>query len=255
MPRKTYARRRRTTKKSYAKRSGMRRKRASPKFKSRYNSRPHGGFSSSPFPATLYKVLTYSDDIVPLGVTTAGLPAILDYRGNSMFDPDETGVGSQPKYFDTYCGATGGNAPYGRYNVMASKLVLDIMPDPTLPSAQNLMEVAILPLRGAAGTSPFQNITDMSERPYVKTRVIGNSNASAFTRMTYFCKTKQLFGGQNTNELDFSANYNANPASGNSWRWHIGLVNIQTGALSGAYIRARIKYYVQFTVLNQIATS
>jgi len=255
MPRKTYARRRRTTKKSYAKRSGMRRKRASPKFKFRYNSHPRGGFASSPFPSTLYKVLTYSDDIYPLSVTVAGNPAILDYRGNSMFDPDETGIGSQPKYFDTYCGATAGTSPYGRYNVMASKIVLDIMPDPTLTSAQNLMEVAITPLRGPAGTNAFQDITDMSERPYVKTRIIGNSNSSAFTRMSYFCKTKQLFTGQNANDRDFSADYSANPASAFSWRWHIGLVNIQTGGLPGAYIRARIKYYVQFSSLNEIATS
>lgn len=255
MPRKTYARRRRTTKKSYAKRSGMRRKRASPKFKSRYNSRPHGGFASSPFPATMYKVLTYADDIELMTVGTAGLPVTLDYRGNSLFDPDESGVGSQPKYFDTYCGAPGGTAPYNRYNVLASKITIDIMPNPTLASTSNLMEFGLVPLRNVATIMPFQNITDMSERPYVKTRILGNTNSQSYTRMSYFCKTKQLFSGQNVNDIDFSAGYGANPANINSWRWHLGMVNIQSGVTPSVYVRVRVKYYCQFSFLNNVATS
>jgi len=254
MPRRSYARRR-TTKKPYAKRARMGRKRASPKYKSRFNSRPHGGSASSPFPATMYKVLTYCDDVELITQSVTDVPKVYDYRGNSLYDPDETGAGSQPKYYDTFIGSPGGNAPYTRYNVLASKITIDIMPDPTLASATNLMQLSVMPVRGNAGTNPYTNITDMVERPYSKTRMLGNTGAQAYTRMTYFCKTKQLFTGQNANDLDFGGNYNGSPDTGHVWRWHIGLVNVQDSQTVKCYIRVRIKYYTQFSLLNVVATS
>ena len=49
-----------------------------------------------------------------------------EYRGNSCQDPDLTGIGAQPRYFDTFCGPQDSSAPYGNYNVLASKIIVDI---------------------------------------------------------------------------------------------------------------------------------
>lgn len=49
--------------------------------------------------------------------TQAGANTTQVFRLNSLYDPDQTGAGAQPKYFDTLCAASGGTAPYQYYRV------------------------------------------------------------------------------------------------------------------------------------------
>lgn len=65
------------------------------------------------FPYVDNKLITYS----------SGVPVIQIYRLNSLYDPDYTGTGSQPMFFDNLLGAPSGTAPYGNYKV--TKLAYD----------------------------------------------------------------------------------------------------------------------------------
>jgi hypothetical protein len=49
--------------------------------------------------------------------TAAGTATSQVFRLSSLYDPDFTGAGSQPRYYDTLCAASGGSAPYGYYRV------------------------------------------------------------------------------------------------------------------------------------------
>jgi len=241
--------RKKTGKKPYAKRSGYKKRSTR-----RSKGGPGRGYASAPFPATLYTTLTYVDDINLQTVAIAGVPALREYRGNDIYDPDLTGVGAQPKYTDTLLGDFGGNAPYSKYTVMGSQIIVDIMPDPTLASTADLMQISVMPIRKDTG-SDFIDVIDMTERPFSRSRLLGNTGSKAVSRLTYYASTKQMFAGTNTNSVDFSGSWNATVAAAYTWRWQIGVVNLQPGVITKCYTRVRIKYFVQLTSLNQVAKS
>ena len=68
--------------------------------------------------------LRYVDNFNLTGA--AGVVGANVFRFNSCFDPDLSGVGHQPMYFDQFCGATG-TGPYGRYRVTSAKATVSFM--------------------------------------------------------------------------------------------------------------------------------
>lgn len=66
------------------------------------------------FPSTIITKLRYVDTYTL--TSTTGSMATQIWRANSLFDPDETGVGHQPLYRDEYAGI------YNHYVVLGSKI-------------------------------------------------------------------------------------------------------------------------------------
>lgn len=252
MPYKRYARR---GKKPYAKRSTTTRRR---NFKRKFKAGPprslvtRGTFATTPFPSTLNKVLTYADSFYALNQTVSGSQATVYYSGNSMYDPDIVEAGTQPKYFDTFCGPYGGTAPYRSYRVLASKIRITWMPDPTLAAGSNLMQVYCLPIDSTGGYSPT-DVLDVMERPYCKYAILGNSGAQNQKTMTLFCKTRSIFGTTDPHDADCAADYGTDPPR--KWQWYMGVQNVQPGGISKVLIRVQIKYYCQFFNLNRVLNS
>jgi len=69
------------------------------------------------FPDRLVTILKYSEG--PFSFSGSAAPAAQNFRMNSLFDPNQTGVGHQPSFFDTFAGV------YARYFVRAFKLRVD----------------------------------------------------------------------------------------------------------------------------------
>ena len=76
------------------------------------------------FPDRMVTKLRYVDNFNLTG--SAGVVGANVFRFNSCFDPDLTGVGHQPMYFDQFCGAAG-TGPYGRYRVISAKATVSFM--------------------------------------------------------------------------------------------------------------------------------
>lgn len=93
------------------------------------------------FPDKLVTTLRYVDTIRLTGA--AGVPGANTFRMNSMNDPDLSGVGHQPMYYDQLAGASG-SAPYSRCRVLAAKITVKYMIEnaPSLAAA-NLGPVLI----------------------------------------------------------------------------------------------------------------
>lgn len=77
------------------------------------------------FPDIMPVTFTYSDTrlaTVPTGsVTTAR------FRANSIYDPDISVGGNQPRYYDTLMGDNNTDAPYRRYSVLACRCVATVV--------------------------------------------------------------------------------------------------------------------------------
>ena len=90
---------------------GAKRTKYAPKPKSRSKYPPIVSFKKQPFPAQLWATLRYKATIA---VTLSGGIYTHLFRCNGLYDPDHTGTGHQPLYFDQLMGI------YNHYTVAAS---------------------------------------------------------------------------------------------------------------------------------------
>lgn len=79
----------------------------------------------SPFPPKLWTTLTYTDHATITAI--AGVIGTYTFAANGLYDPNITGTGHQPRYFDTFCGANNTSAPYGSYVVRAARAKVEAM--------------------------------------------------------------------------------------------------------------------------------
>jgi len=251
-PRARNAPRRKTSRKS----TGFRKKRFS-KYRLAGNSGISRGPSSAGFPLRLFKTFTYSGENIKLQQSVTSVPIAYLFRGNSMFDPDSTGIGLQPRWYDTYLGVNSGSCPYNMCTVLASKIIVNIWQDPTLSGTSGSVAgiVAITPYPGTS-TAP-NSLKEIQERASVRYKNVGNANSHAPLTLKHYCKTKALYQGVNPlTNTDFQHAYNGNPSK--VWYWNISAVNVIASAgvnLFSCFITVRIKYYCMLSALNDVADS
>lgn len=88
-------------------------------------SRPSWGqmsYGKGPFPREFFTKLTYGENRVL--TCTSGAITTYQYAMNDCFDPNVTGTGHQPRFFDTLCGADNTSAPYQRFQVYKAKITV-----------------------------------------------------------------------------------------------------------------------------------
>ncbi len=99
----------------------------------------------APFPSRRRTVFRYTDDRA-LAEAAAGAGVAHAYRLNSLYDPDYTGLGNQPMYFDQLVTSSG---PYTKYRVFNTRVKVGFInyssnpvvvgvypsPSPTLPTS------------------------------------------------------------------------------------------------------------------------
>ena len=113
------------------------------------------------FPDRMVTKLRYVDNFNLTG--SAGVVGANVFRFNSCFDPDLSGVGHQPMYFDQFCGATG-TGPYGRYRVTSAKATVSFMQtNPPAIAATNLGPIVVGLRTGAASGLYATNLSGLCE--------------------------------------------------------------------------------------------
>lgn len=217
------------------------------------------GSNSVGFPQRLFKTFTFSSEAIKLAQTVADINKSYQFRGNSIYDPDQSGVGSQPRWVDTYLGANDGTAPYQKVTVLASKITITVWQDPTLSGTVGSVAgiVAVTPYRGES--SAPSNLKEIQERAFVKWVAVNNANSSRPLVLKHYAKTKAVYQGVSPiySPDDFQHAYNANPSS--QWYWAVQCVNLINGgagtSLFSCYFTAQIKYYCLLSSLNDVAAS
>lgn len=191
-------------------------------------------FPGVTWPSMLKCKLQYVDYV---GLTSGITLSYQMYRGNSLFDPDFTGIGHQPRGFDQLA------TLYERYYVGASKIVIR-----TIVNTSNAN--AILAVRAFNSLNvPTETVIDqvMEARGCTYMFIQQQSNSRVISR---YATTSGVMGESRAsikNDKDeWGAPITANPAAGNSWSWALHFQNADLSTSTNCRIWVKITYYCVF---------
>lgn len=201
------------------------------------------------YPDKLVTSLRYVDTFNLTGA--AGAIGANVFRMNSLFDPDFTGLGHQPYFYDQLCGATG-NAPYNKYRVIGSKMTVRfaISNAPSLAAA-NVGPVVVGITTNTSGglyASSVSALMESTNTPYtILEDKSGGNNVK--TLSVTFVPSRDL--GMDVGDDTLAAGYSGNPSStfyGIPWK-----VDTTGNATVIAFVE--IDFRVEFFNRNEVAQS
>lgn len=179
--------------------------------------------------------------------STAGAISFYTFRLNSCYDPDFTGIGNQPRYYDTMCGPiSGGNAPYGIYRVYRATISC-VFNNPNAGTVQGYVAIRVRNDNSASVSG--QGLPAVLELPNQKWKMIGLSSAqNAIVKISYPVSIAKLLTKKDLKDDESTgALYNANPANqAFADIWYIP----SDGSTSTIRFTVKITYDVLFTELT-----
>lgn len=181
--------------------------------------------------------LKYSDDwnLLP---TTADIPYKAFFSACSLYDPDRTGGGHQPKMFDQMC------TYYNHYTVLSAKISVRCINTPSVPMMVFITKTdSISP--GALGTKNQLLEADNTRYCYLSNDTLDKTITSSYSK-------KKTFGKSATDKLTASAT--TNPAD--EIFWQVSAINTKAGETpNNVPIVVNIEYVALFTERVQIDLS
>lgn len=205
-----------------------------------------------PFGKPMYCKLKYASSQYVLNSTAGGISSAQVFRLNSLFDPDYSGVGAQPRYFDTLVGADSTTAPYNKYTVMGCKYIVKFM-----NTTAGLPVYAITSLRPAGIGAPA-SLDEAKERRYCQVKTVPSTGAAVKpTVISGYISIAKLFGldrkaiVQDDNDL-YGAAYNASPS-------RVGYLDIFSQAVGNnntvTQVDVTLIFYCRLRLQNDVANS
>lgn len=162
-------------------------------------------------------------------------------RGNSPYDPDQSGTGNQPNGFDQLVGGI-----YLHYAVIGCKISVICTPA-TVP-----WKVVIVPTQVSTGTNMnYENAIQMAGAKGMITSA-ANAGGNVKTLISY-ARTYSILGLDPTKENSSSAASNSNPA--NQWYWQIIGAPIDGVSTDVCFIEVKITYYCLLSELTMLPQS
>lgn len=160
------------------------------------------------------------------------------YSGNSIFDPDVTGVGGQPTGTDQWFGF------YEHVKVRGCKIELRMLNQTATVGAVDPIEVSLSANRD-------QTAVTFIEQTYAKNKVMGDLGKSTYLSM--YMSAKKVMGRSQLNEKDFRHNSSTNPAE--RWYYIIDWANLNGNLTIDILMTAKITYYCEFFERKNLSDS
>jgi len=137
---------------------------------------------------------------------SAGIAADHVFRINDLYDPDFTGVGHQPRYFDQIFGNTLGSGMYKHFVVLGTKATIMMANSDVLYSQRVGATVR-------DSSTALTSANDCMEAGNSTTRLLGQRDGKGSTTMTIKWSAKKWFGKPNvTTERDLQGSNVGSPA-------------------------------------------
>lgn len=199
------------------------------------------------FPQNLWTTLVYGDSYN----LDSAASYIQQFRMNSLYDPDFTLTGGQPRYYDTLCGADGSTAPYLMYRVHSYNVVVYVNTTSAIPTAVSFTI-------HSSDISPPASLQEAYERvndtKIVRLGALTGSDTLKVLKISG--RVKDILGCKDLADISGTGvNYNANPASPNLIYGTLRLWSISGATPYTATVDTKIMFHSQFYKLNDVADS
>jgi len=189
------------------------------------------------FPKTMAMVHRYCETISLTAL--AGATGRYEFSANGIFDPNITGAGHQPQFFDTLAGI------YNHYVVTASKCKARFSTPTSVVQAQN---VAVFLEDDTSTLSDMDAIQEQADC------VLGQAFAgSAPAVLTKYWDAKKWFGGDPLTDPLMAAATTANPTE--QTYFCLAVKNVDGSVSSNVYVSVEIEYTVVWDELRQLPTN
>lgn len=233
-----YTRKRRT----YRRRAPARRVRRYRRkgFRARFNKLSVNRIKGAGFPDKIFVKLKYVENYTFLTSSQPYYNYI--WRGNSVYDPNYTGTGHQPLYFDQYA------TIYQRYRVHAVKQILEI-------SNYGTQDMVVSTILHSTDVTPWTSLSPMLEQTGARSsKVIPIANQYP-TRIKYFVKSRVALGVSKVeyNDVSYASLVTTNPSR--EFYIHNNFTPSNGTADMGCNVISRMVYYVEFFDRKDIAQS
>lgn len=149
--------------------------------------------------------LRYTDQFL-LDPPSAGVCSDHVFRINSIYDPDFTGVGHQPRYFDQYFGNEDGSGMYKHFVVLGAKVTARM-------SNSDTARPVNVGMRISDSSTAIINPSDYMEAANARTKQLGVVSSGSSTKTIVMkWSAKKWFGKPNvTTERDLQGSNVDNP--------------------------------------------
>jgi len=200
------------------------------------------GTTVSPF-----RKFAYNDEDFTVSLSSITTPSWRLFRGNSLYDPDYTGVGVQPYGLDQLCPIF-----FTSYNVRSSKITIY----PVVNSANTPMfKVVVVPFRET--TIPYTEFTDVMRLPHARSIRFGSlsNQTGRAPKVSSYVSTRQVLGKEEANSPNAIGYYGGNPTE--TWYWYIFFYNNEyaTSTPDVVHFDVKITYYTKLERQVQINES
>jgi len=196
---------------------------------------PGNGFADA-----MFVKLKYVDRVPISSVAVSYAPYV--FRGNSVFDPDQSLGGHQPLYYDQYA------AIYEKYRVIGSSIRLDVINT----SGASALYYVCEPNTDVSTYTSVPQLLEQSRAYSPKIVPIAQRVPSRFTR---YATTRGVLGLTKAQSMDddYCSTVGANPTQ--QWFWNLLFQSMDGTTVVGAEMMVKIVYYVQFFERNLIVQS
>lgn len=186
--------------------------------------------------------LCYADASFDVGVSGATYLTYQVFSGNSIHDPDVTGVGVQPYYFDEY------QAVYERYCVSASKIKLCLFPMTATSTAPYLRVFLFLFI--VSSIFFYTEANDLRQIAGVKEIIVNRDQLFNLksTTISGYRSTRGFRALSTPLDLEYTSTFGTSSAK--RWYWHIITMAPDVGVDQDCYGDVQIDYYCTFDQLK-----
>lgn len=176
-------------------------------------------------PDSFETILEYTD-VVKISSVSAGSAGYI-FRGNSLYDPDYTSTGHQPRYFDQNM------TIYTRYHVVSAQVTLYALGETALFL---VMVPTTDPLTFTTG------VAEQAELPRARVIAVGGSYVMPSKAVTALYTTQGVLGlsSVQVQDLSYSGDVSSNPSS----LWYINLSVF--GPIGSTSVSAHVHVHISY---------
>lgn len=196
-----------------------------------------------PFPPLVVRTVRYVEQFAMIE-TSAGVGFKYNYSPSSLYDPNNSGVGHQPMYFDQLCASTG---PYTRYRALSTRMRITYVTTSSEPTTV-----------GAFITLDSSSVTSLSmalEKPMVKWSNLAQSSGS---NNKWICewnldhaKCMNVLKSQLLNDDYFAGDYSSSPTR----NFFVQLFLYGNSSVASGYVTVELDTTAQFFGLTKTGQS